>query len=1049
VKAKRLVTCGLLALVAAASGALLAQEPQAVGTWALLQDLATPLPDGASVALPDGRTLVAGGAATGREATETVTIYDPVNDSLIPAGTLVRPRAGHTATLLQDRRVVVIGGVTEDGLISTDIEIFDPTTGTSALVAQLPEPRHGHVAASLLDGTVLVAGGATTDALTLQSAVIFDPATNSVSPLAASLQTARVRASATTLLDGRVLVVGGSNGAADLASAEVYDRYSQSFAIAGTPMSVARQGHSAVLLPNNGGVLIVGGTSNGVGQAGTDLFLPAVFPDPFSYGEGEFSSTGAMTAARAAVVAGPTSMEGYAFAASASAPDAEVYRFATIKTDKDDYAPGELALITGAGWQPGEQVTLLFQEDPAVHDDYTLTLQADMAGNIHWNQWAPEWHDLGVRFYLTATGSLSRAQTTFTDALKVNVRRDQPRAATLAVASGSTTAVRFAIENDNNNPDQNKPIVVDYTLTAPGLSVAGEPTTGSVTLPNRGSVALLNFDVTAPIGPAIGLHVTLTATMRNCSGSQSVCSSSDQYTIDVAAPADSTPPVITPSISGTLGTNGWYTSDVSVTWTVDDPESTITSQAGCNPTTIDADTPGTTLACTATSAGGTSTQSVSIKRDATAPVAQATATPAANAHGWNNTDVTVTFAGTDALSGLAACDPAVTLGEGANQSATGTCTDMAGNSADATISGINIDKTAPVVQTTRTPDANANGWNNTDVTVSFAWTDTLSGPVTCDSTATFGEGASQSATSSCTDLAGNTASASVSGISIDKTAPVISAERVTPANSNGWNNTDVTTQYSASDALSGLVDAPTGDYVFTGEGADQSHTFTVTDKAGNSVSATVGGVNIDKTRPALDPTVTPNPSVSPNPVVLNGTATATAKVIDALSGVNNQNCSSVDSSSVGPKTLTCSATDNAGNTETWTAEYSIVYDWRGFLQPINDSAHQTGVGQSRFKLGQTIPAKFVLRDASGTIVQQTGDPVFTRTNRLGDCSFAIVDEEAATNLIPAADSFFKWDGTQYHYNWSTKTVGGAAGVYRVYVTLADRTQHWVDVCLTK
>ena len=154
-------------------------------------------------------------------------------------------------------------------------------------------------------------------------------------------------------------------------------------------MSVGRQGHSAVLLPHNGGVLVAGGTSNGVAQAGADLFLPAVFPDPFSYGEGEFMATGAMTAARASAVAGPTNVEGYAFAAAAGSADREVYRFATIKTDKDDYAPGELAVITGSGWQPNEEVTLLFQEDPAVHDDYVLKVTADGNGNIYWTSGRP------------------------------------------------------------------------------------------------------------------------------------------------------------------------------------------------------------------------------------------------------------------------------------------------------------------------------------------------------------------------------------------------------------------------------------------------------------------------------------------------------------------------------------------------------------------------------------------------------------------------------------------------------------------------------------
>jgi len=37
-------------------------------------------------------------------------------------------------------------------------------------------------------------------------------------------------------------------------------------------------------------------------------------------------------------------------------------------------------------------------------------------------------------------------------------------------------------------------------------------------------------------------------------------------------------------------------------------------------------------------------------------------------------------------------------------------------------------------------------------------------------------------------------------------------------------------------------------------------------------------------------------------------------------------------------------------------------------------AHQTGTAESKFKLGQTIPAKFVLTNASGQVVQQAVAP---------------------------------------------------------------------------
>ena len=360
---KRSVVFALVAIAAVTSSVMLAQPPQPVGTWASLGEIGTPLPSGPAITLPDGRTLIVGGLTTEGAPTASVTSFDPIDKSVTDAGSLVEPRSGHSATLLRDGRVLVVGGLLEGGLLSAEIEIFDPATSTSSIVSLLPEPRQGHVAAQLLDGTVLIAGGATTYGAVLRSAVSFDPKTGTVSVLPGELRVGRVNASAATLLDGRVLIAGGSDGTADLVSAEIYEDYFHTFSIAATTMSVARQGHAAILLPHNGGVLVVGGTSHGAAQAGADVFLPAVFPDPFSYGEGEFASTGAMSVPRAATIAGPTSVDGFAFAAGGAA-DEEVYRFATIKTDTDDYAPGQLAEITGSGWQPREKVTLVFQEIP-------------------------------------------------------------------------------------------------------------------------------------------------------------------------------------------------------------------------------------------------------------------------------------------------------------------------------------------------------------------------------------------------------------------------------------------------------------------------------------------------------------------------------------------------------------------------------------------------------------------------------------------------------------------------------------------------------------
>jgi large repetitive protein len=96
-------------------------------------------------------------------------------------------------------------------------------------------------------------------------------------------------------------------------------------------------------------------------------------------------------------------------------------------------------------------------------------------------------------------------------------------------------------------------------------------------------------------------------------------------------------------------------------------------------------------------------QSRIFKVDTTPPVITGSRAPLGNASGWNNTDVRVSFACSDALAGVAAGNPSgntVLSAEGSGQQATGTCQDVAGNSASALLSGLNIDKTPPVVSVT-------------------------------------------------------------------------------------------------------------------------------------------------------------------------------------------------------------------------------------------------------------------------------------------------------------------------------------------------------------
>jgi hypothetical protein len=439
----------LASVVITATRIIRAEPPHAVGTWASLGTTPESRVGAAAVLLEDGRTLIVGGAVDSA-ASDTVVAFNPADGTFATVGQLQLPRAGHTATLLEDGTVLVTGGTTPGDLISADIEIFDPAAGTSVVVASMAQPRTGHAAAKLADGKVLIAGGTGTDGV-LQTAEVFDPATGTTTATTLPMLSPRTGASATTLIDGRVLIAGGNNGTADLATAELFEPSSQIFEPTTTSLSIPRRNHAAVLLPNNNSVLIAGGSSNGVPQASSDLFVPAEFPDPYSYGMGSFAPTGSLITPRASAIASPH-IEGYAVAMGGGAPEAEVYRFATIKTDKDDYAPGTKAVITGSGWEPNAEVTLVFQEDPAVHDDYILHVTADDEGNVYWDQWAPEEHDLNLRFYLmakqtTASGD-RRAQTTFTDSRTINFAT-LDGGTTVTVAPGATISAHVNVTTDN------------------------------------------------------------------------------------------------------------------------------------------------------------------------------------------------------------------------------------------------------------------------------------------------------------------------------------------------------------------------------------------------------------------------------------------------------------------------------------------------------------------------------------------------------------------------------------------------------------------------
>ncbi len=153
----------------------------------------------------------------------------------------------------------------------------------------------------------------------------------------------------------------------------------------------------------------------------------------------------------------------------------------------------------------------------------------------------------------------------------------------------------------------------------------------------------------------------------------------------VGAPVDRTPPIITPLLTGTLGNNGWYRSNVGLIWSVSDPESAVSTQSGCEDQAVTTDSAGTTFTCTATSLGGTASKSITIKRDTTKPTISIT-TPSGGAY-LLNASVLAGYTCSDALSTIATCSGTVANGSPLSTNSPGSfaltvsATDMAGNTA--------------------------------------------------------------------------------------------------------------------------------------------------------------------------------------------------------------------------------------------------------------------------------------------------------------------------------------------------------------------------------
>jgi DNA-binding beta-propeller fold protein YncE len=267
-----------------------------------------------------------------------------------------------------------------------------------------------------------------------------------------------------------------------------------------------------------------------------------------------------------------------------------------------------------------------------------------------------------------------------------------------------------------------------------------------------GSATGVNPTVLMPPGTT---HVTLTVTNVALTSTSSV---------DITV-RDTLPPVTTAIITGTRGTNDWYVSDVNISLTATDA---CVKEIHYSVDSIETVVPGGSASFALVSEG---THSVSfyavdnvnhietpphqlqIKIDKTLPKITPVPNLLPNANGWNNTDVTITFTCSDAVSGIVSCPtPTTVTTECAPQNITGTAVDAAGNTATVSVV-VKIDKTPPLITTFYTTSTPPNAGYTVSDNCSGMASDSASGPTGGNTNGT----AVYTYTVNAADKAGNTA----------------------------------------------------------------------------------------------------------------------------------------------------------------------------------------------------------------------------------------------------------------------------------------------------
>lgn len=265
-------------------------------------------------------------------------------------------------------------------------------------------------------------------------------------------------------------------------------------------------------------------------------------------------------------------------------------------------------------------------------------------------------------------------------------------------------------------------------------------------------------------------------------------------------------------------------------------------------------------------------------------------------------------------------------------------------------------------------------------------------------------------------------------------APTLSADRL-PDYAGWFKDTVTVSSTDNGDPL--LQDGSIGSGVDAGsipgpvtETTSGSHTIseTVKDNVGNESAPTDLAVQVD----ATDPTI--GFSLCPTAVLLYASAQNTFAASDAHSGLASASSgtTTIDTSSVGTKTTSETATDNVGHVASGSCSTAVQYMFGGLQQPINPD------GSSIFKLNSAIPAKFHLTDAAdkGVAGAVARLEVAKMTN---DIEGTFMEAVAPGSSADDTNVFKDQGGGNYQLN--LKTTNLSTGTWVLKVVLNDGTEY--------